>query len=241
MRLGPLLVIHCLGCGGAAEPSSSRETLTVRHTTANFEILAGHAPDATLRSVATALEEFRPRVLADLGVASTGKTAVRIWQDEASFAAALESFLGQRYSATGYVTGPDEIRILAVGQVERTATHEFAHAVSMYVNPSFANNPRWLWETVALYENREFVDPRGLAYIRSGAMPTLAQLNADPNAGRQIYELGYVLGEFVVSRVGQAGLVELIRRNGDIANVMGLSASAFEAAFAEFIRVRYLS
>jgi len=38
--------------------------------------------------------------------------------------------------------------------------HGFCHAVSLYVSPTFGNNPRWLWEAVALYENAEFVDPR---------------------------------------------------------------------------------
>lgn len=107
-RVDPLLVVFWLGCGGPAEPSSSRETLTVMHTTAHFQILAGNAPDATLRSVGAALEVFRPRILADLGVAATRTTSVRIWQDEASFAAALESFLenGIRRS----VTSPDPTR-----------------------------------------------------------------------------------------------------------------------------------
>ena len=74
------------------------------------------------------------------------------------------------------------------------------------MNPRFANNPRWFWETVALYENGEFVDPRSLDYVVRGAFPTLQQLNVDPNGGTQIYQLGYVLGEFIVVAVGPRGL-----------------------------------
>ena len=38
--------------------------------------------------------------------------------------------------------------------------HEFAHCVSLQVNPRIANNPRWLWESVAIYESRQSVDLR---------------------------------------------------------------------------------
>lgn len=229
------------GCGGGASaPSQPAENLVPRLDTAHFHLFAGQAPDSVVRGVANALEEARPRLLADLAVPATRSTTVRIWQDESSFLAALQAALGQRFSATGYVTGPDEIRVLAVPRVERNATHEFAHAVSLYVNPSFANNPRWLWETVALYENGEFVDPKTLPYLTGGGFPTLAQLNADPNASLRIYDLGFVLGEFIVSRVGQEGLIEMIRRNADTAAVMGLSAPQFEAAFAAFVTARYL-
>ena len=35
-----------------------------------------------------------------------------------------------------------------------------------------------------------------------GAFPTLPQLDVDPNGGTRIYQLGYVLGDFIVSRYG---------------------------------------
>ena len=35
------------------------------------------------------------------------------------------------------------------------SVHEFAHAVSLALDPSFSNNPRWFWEAVAVYEARE--------------------------------------------------------------------------------------
>jgi hypothetical protein len=229
------------GCGGgSASPSQFAESLAPRLETGHFRLLAGRASDAVVQGVANALEEARPRLLADLAVPATRSTTVRIWQDESSFLAALEAALGQRFSASGYITGPDEIRLLAVPRVERNATHEFVHAASLYLNPSFANNPRWLWETVALYENGEFVDPKTLPYLAGRAFPTLAQLNADPNTSQRIYDLGFVLGEFIVSRVGPEGLIEMIRRNGDTAAVMGLSAAQFEAAFAAFVSARYL-
>ena len=56
----------------------------------------------------------------------------------------------------GYVTGDNELRLLYHRRLsaQKEAVHEFAHVVSMYVNSTIPNNPRWLWEAVALYENQ---------------------------------------------------------------------------------------
>jgi hypothetical protein len=149
-------------------------------------------------------------------------------------------YFGRRIDTTGYVTGPDQLRVLAVPAVARNATHELTHCVSLYLNPTIANNPRWLWESVALYENGELVDPRTLDYLVAGRPPTLAELDADVTSSRRVYEVGYTIGEFVVARGGQQALVGLIRANGDTGAVLGLSATAFVDDWLAFVRQRYL-
>ena len=110
------------------------------------------------------------------------------------------------------------------------------------MNPTFANNPRWLWESVALYENGELVDPRSLPYMVEGRPPTLAQLDADVTASRQVYEVGYLLGEFVVARGGRAALVEPHPGQREHRRPFsGSRAAEFEAAWYAFVRGRYLS
>jgi len=74
-----------------------------------------------------------------------------------------------------------------------------------------------------------------------GAYPTLQQLNADVNSSQQIYQLGYVLGEFVTARWGQEGFVRLIQANGDLPGALGISPTEFETAWSAWIRSRYLS
>ena len=177
-------------------------------------------------------------MLNDLNVTSLGPITVRIWRDEATYYAALDRFFGVHYQANGYITGRDELRVLAMPQLDLNVVHEFCHAVSLSVSATFANNPRWLWETVALYENGELVLPRTLDYLMRGAYPSLADLNADPNAGRQIYEMGYVIGEFIVARWGRAGLLELIRANGDVRGVFDLTPGGFEAEMYAWIRAK---
>jgi hypothetical protein len=75
----------------------------------------------------------------------------------------------------------------------------------------------------------------------AGRPPTLEQLNADVSASRQVYEVGYTIGEFAVSRGGSEALVRLVRSNGDTAAVLGLSPSEFEDEWYAFIREKYLS
>jgi hypothetical protein len=52
--------------------------------------------------------------------------------------------------------------------------------------------------------------------------------------------VGYLIGEFIVDRRGQHALVQLIRTNGDLAAVLGLSTNAFEQQWQAFVRGRYV-
>jgi hypothetical protein len=231
------------GCGGtgASAPSSTLESLVPRARTAHFDVHAGLASEATVAEIAAGLEARYGRVIADLETGEVPRITIEVWSDEASFLTEMERFFGRRYNATGYVTGPSVLRVLAVPQVVRNATHEMSHAISLHVNPTFGNRPRWLWESVALYENGELVDPRSVSYLAQGRFPTLTELDADPNASRQVYEVGYVIAEFVVARAGREGLLRLIRSNGDV-TVLGFeSPTAFESEWAAFVRARYFA
>jgi hypothetical protein len=233
-----------IGCGDrgtASSPTATAEALELRVQTAHFRVLAGTAPESALRAAADRLEAEYPRILQDLGLSSTPVMTVRIWQDEASYFAELTRYFGVRYQAAGYVTGPTELRLLNTPQLPVNAVHEFVHAASLSVNPRFGNNPRWFWETVALYENGEFVNPASVDYIVRGVFPTLQQLNADPNAGTGIYQLGYVFGDFIVLRWGRTAFLRLIETNADLPAVLGVSTAEFEAAWQSYLRQRYLS
>lgn len=237
------LMLLCLAsCGGrptVPTPAATASALSLRLETAHFRLSTDAAPEALLRAVADRLEAELPRYQADLGVPSVRPFEVHVWQDEAAWFAEVQRYMGRRVDTTGYVTGPDGIRVLAVEQVARNASHELAHCVSLYVNPRFGNNPRWLWESVALYENGERVDPRTLDYMVAGRPPTLEQLDADVMTSRQVYELGFLIGEFIVDRGGQGALVELVRSSGDTQAVLGRSGAGFEQAWFAWVKQRY--
>jgi hypothetical protein len=235
--------VAACGCGGVTStgPTATLETLELRAETAHFRFFAGATPDAAVRAAADRLEAEYPRILRELNLSTLPIITVRIWHDQDTYFTELTRYFGVRYQAAGYITGPTELRVLDVPQLSVNVVHEFIHAASMAVNSRIPNNPRWFWETVALYENGELVDPRSLDYVLRGAFPTLQQLNVDPNGGAQIYQLGYVLGEFIVSRWGRPAFLRLIETNADLPGVLGVTAAEFEAAWQSYVRQRYLS
>jgi hypothetical protein len=188
------------------------------------------------------LESNYQRIINDLKVQNMPKVTVKIWGDYNNFLNAMETDIGTRYTgATGYIFGMTEFRIYYNAQTAMGAVHEFAHLVSMQVNSSILNKPRWLWEAVALYENNEFVDPKSLPYMVSGNYPTLDELNTDYNSGNQyIYSVGYVLLEYVVRTWGMDTVIELIKNNGDISGFLGITTQEFESDWYQFVEGKYL-
>jgi hypothetical protein len=167
-------------------------------------------------------------------------TSVWVCFGSAAFDEAMRQNLGRSFpDSAGYVFGARSMAVLAVSSVARNVSHEFAHIVSLAVNPRLANNPRWLWEAVALFENGDFVAPSTLEYMRAGRYPTLAQLDADFKSSRQVYEVGYLLGEFIVATWGSDGLVRLVRVNGDVASALYVTVTEFEARWYTFLRGKY--
>jgi hypothetical protein len=237
-----IVVGLAVSCGGSpsAPGAPAGESPTEKLATAHFRILADRADAATLRAIADSLEATYPRMTAALGSGEVTGVSAWVWTDSAAFYEAQRRNIGQSYpGTTGYVFPTRNIALLVVPAVASNATHEFAHLVSLAVNPRISNNPRWLWETVALYENGEFVAPMTLDYIRAGRYPTLAQLNAEITSNHQVYEVGYVLGEFIVETWGPDGLIRLVQLSGDVAVAFGVSVAEFESRWYGFLRAKY--
>ena len=233
------------GCAGdtATGPSpGATEQLSIKVESTHFRIMGDRVPSSTVSTVVDALEQQFGRITADLGVSQLPVVTVKLWLDPESFYQEMAAKTGQRYAgATGFVAGQAEVSILDGANAGGRAVHEFAHVVSMAVNPRIGNNPRWLWEAVAIFEAQEFVDPTRLSYLVAGQFPTLAALNSDFNSSRQIYDVGYLLGEFVVTAWDRTALVRLIQLNGDIVAALGLTTSEFEQRWADFVRQKYLT
>ena len=115
--------------------------------------------------------------------------------------------------------------------------HEFAHCVTLRVKPGIANNPRWLWESVAIYESGQSVDLRGLDYMRSLSPPAFETLNSLENT--RVYDVGYSIAEFIVTRWGSGALADLVGANGDTTAVLGITPGDFQRDWFAFTRQRY--
>jgi hypothetical protein len=115
--------------------------------------------------------------------------------------------------------------------------HEFAHCVTLHLNPTIANNPRWLWESVAIYESRQSVDLRTIDYLAALTPPSFDSLNSFDNM--RVYDVGYSIAEFIVARWGQRALPDLIAGNGDTAGALGIPPADFQRDWFAFARARY--
>lgn len=188
------------------------------------------------------VEQNYERILGDMQLNSLPRITVEIWNDETHFQNDMKKDLGVNYpGATGYVYSPTTVRVLYRSNAAQTVLHEFSHAVSLHVNGYFGNNPRWYWEAVAIYEAGEFINPKNISYIASGNFPSLAELTSDFNTGsRKIYEVGYLLSEYIIATWGKSNYVQMIRTNANIQHVLGLSVSQFEDGWKEFVTKKYL-
>ena len=71
----------------------------------------------------------------------------------------------------------------------------------------------------------------------AGQPPSLAELSSLDDT--RIYEVGYLIGEFIVQRWGSAALPALIRSFGDTRSTLGVSSAEFEREWYAAVRVRY--
>ena len=246
-------LVLCAGCGASsspAAPSPPQATTTSfqQHASANFTFQFSPMDAASVGNTAAVVESEYSRIVGDLGSPAIRRITVFLHPDVGSMQAAVISTVGTLPSfATGLVTNASTIHVISPNRAAtwsyaagtRAIVHEFAHCVSLGVNPSLANNPRWLWEAVALYEAGDFVHPRSVPALANGQPPTLARLNGFDNT--DIYQAGFTIGEFVIARWGRDGLIALIRNNGDTAATTGLSPAALLTEWYEFVRRRYLS
>lgn len=240
LALAVVLAAACGGSGPVAASSPSTQP-SVAFATGHFRVLTDRVDPSALHGVADALEANYARVTSDLRTGDVAVTDVYVWQDQSAYYADMQRYLGQVYAGSaGWVRGAHAISVLAGANTPLNAVHEFCHVATMAVNATIANNPRWLWETVALYESGQFVNPATLDYFRNGLFPTIADLDLDFSRSHQVYDVGYVLGEFVVSTWGMDGLLQLVRANGAIERALNLSIGAFEQRWYAWLRERYL-
>jgi len=200
-------------------------------------------PNSITTSIINEMNNNYDRILNDLNVPSLQKTKIEIWDDETHFQNDMKRDLGVNYpGSSGYIYGLNCIRLLNRGNIAHNAVHEFAHIVSLNVNNNFANNPRWFWEAVATYESGEFNNPKNISYLAAGNYPTIAELNSNFNSGNyKIYEVGYLLSEYIIETWSKISYVNMIKQNANIESVLGITTQQFEAGWKNFVMTKYFA
>jgi hypothetical protein len=244
------LAAACGGTGGGSPvlPSapSPSPIAFASFSSAHFTFRYTPMDAATIASTAAAVEAEHARIEADLGVAPMPPVTVTLYPDVEALRAGVAPLVGTIPPfASGLVSGSSAIHVLSprspawgAGQGVTAIVHEFAHCASLVANPAMANNPRWLWESVALYEAGQVVDPRTLPYMTAGTPPTLAELSRIEDT--RIYEVGGLIGAFVVETWGRDGLRALVR-SGSVQATLGVDEAEFAARWQAFARQRYAS
>jgi hypothetical protein len=239
------------GCGGGSPtlppaPAAPSPVAFATHASANFTFRYTPMDAASIAATAAAVEAQYARIVEDLGVPGMPAVRVTLYPDVDALRAGVAPIVGAIPSfASGLVTGPADIHVLspslgaqwsyAVGVT--AIVHEFAHCASMRLNPSIANNPRWLWESVALYEAGDIVDPRTVGFMTAGQPPTLLEMNRIEDT--RVYQVGGLIGAFVVDTWGEAALRDLVRTNGAVQTVLGVDEAAFVSRWLAYARERY--
>lgn len=200
----------------------------------------------TIESTAAALDRQYGRITADLAAQQMPVVTVTLYPDRVSLRAAVAPLVGSIPAfANGLATAPDAIHVVSPSLASEwgyaagvtAIVHEFAHCVTLRINPALPSTARWLWETVALYEAGQMVDPRNVPSLARGEPPALRVLSTLED--RTVYDVGGRLGEFIVHTWGQETLVALIRADGDILRVPGITESEFLRQWMIYLRERF--
>jgi hypothetical protein len=169
---------------------------------------------------------------------------IHLWKHYEEFLDFQESLMGQRIEgSSGYVFGPTDLAVYYNDGMVENVEHEFVHGASLHLNENFGNNPRWFWESVAIYESDEFIHPKELDYLVEGEFPKLDELNGMLSAtgANKVYQVGYLLSEFIIENWSREKYLELIKVSGNLNQVFGLNEAEFMVQWEDFVQEKYLN
>ena len=225
--------------GEAQDYSSAMDTLlTKRKSSGHFEFWYSERDAQFIDSLASHLEKRYDSVLQDFKLNSLPMIKVKIYPDLKSFHLSINhpDAPGQ-VLATAF--GKDEFRMVSPAQggdeLMQFISHEFVHCVHLNIDYS-PNNPRWLWEGVAMYESGWFMDPRQIDAIKNRQFPSLQTMGNGLE-----YMLGYVIIEAIEELWEFDAVLGLVKNRGDVAKVLNLENDEFEKKVFDHIYSKYIS
>ncbi len=215
------------------------------YTTEHFKIFYTGLDQHNIKDIADSLEHNYPRIIESLQSEPLPMVNIHFYTSVSSLQEGVKSIEPNLPSfAIGLATSVSEIHMISPNHPNqdyqtmiRNTIHEFAHCVSLNINENIANNPRWLWEVVAIYQAKQTYNPHQLQYLVNQEPPALDELNKFTNT--YIYEVGYFIAEYIVASKGEAALHELIKNNGDIEATLGLNDTEFTEQWFTHVKREY--
>jgi hypothetical protein len=214
--------------------------LTIKKSTAHFAFLYSKTDTGTIDSIAERLENNYQKITGDFQVKELPVVTVRIYPDLSSFHEAI-NVPGAPADLMATAFGKDDFRMASPNSagvdsvmLVQGVTHEFTHVVHLNVDYS-PNNPRWLWEGVAMYEANMFYDPAQIPGFKDKKFPPIATLG-----GGMEYMLGYVIIEAIKDSWGFEKVIELIKKQGNVDAVLKIDQKKFEEMVYDRIYNKYV-
>jgi hypothetical protein len=171
------------------------------YKTNHFKIFYTKLDNKNIKEIADSVENNYKRIITNLQSQELQIVSIYFYADTASFRQVVK-----RWSrnlpiwAIGITLGDSAIHMISPDSPDariqdysyqemiKNTIHEFAHCVSRHINKTSANKPRWLWESIAIYESNQTSDPRQLSYLINQKPPALSELNGFSSTG--IYDVG---------------------------------------------------
>jgi len=200
------------------------QSLIIDYPGFQFRLYAG-INESIAKVIYDSLTINKDRICNHLRVSNMPDIIVSVWSNRKEFDDVQKKRLGSiSPGTTGFINGKAEMFLFYGGATSRDAVHEFAHLVSLAINPNFGNRPRWLWEAVAIYEARESVDFSKWSSIEK-EFPGFTALNQ--NNSPLPYKWGYPLAKFILNEWGEDAYINLILTNGNIRSALGINEDEF--------------
>jgi hypothetical protein len=207
-------------------------------------ILNGKIPVKKTKAIEAKIKGIYKRIFEDFNLIKNQTCTIYIWENYEEFLNEQERKMGAKHlGVQGYIFSRNDIALYNNNRIIENAEHEFVHIASSYLNERFGNNPRWLWESVAIYEAGEFNEPKNIDYLRNGNFSTISELNGMVNAivPNKIYQTGYLLSEFIINEWNRSTYLKLIKSSGNINLTLKVSEQEFERKWKLYISKKYLN
>jgi hypothetical protein len=215
------------------------------HKTSHFKIFYTQLDEKTIKDIADSLENNYRRIITALQSSEMPPVNVHLYADINDLQKAVKASVPNLPAwALGLATSVSEIHLISPNHPKqdyqtmiRNLIHEFVHCVSLNINNTIGNNPRWLWETVAIYQANLPWDPRMLSYLVNQQPPSINDLNQLSNT--HVYEVGYFIGEFIAAAKGMSAFNELIKNNGNLKETLKMDEEEFTRQWFAFMKRKH--
>jgi hypothetical protein len=216
------------------------------YKTNHFKIVYTKLDDKNIKEIADSVENNYTRIITNLQSQELPIVSVHFYPDSASFREGVKYWVrNPPVFMQGITLGDSAIHMISPDAPNwdgyqtmiRYIIHEFAHCVSRHINKTIVNKPRWLWESIAIYESNQTSDPRHLSYLINQKPPTLKELN--DLSKPYVYEVGYFIAEYLVEIKGNDVLNTLIKNNGNIQQTLNMDDEEFIKQWFAFVKKKY--